>query len=127
MTHIKHSELPWDYIEYSFLDSQKDPVFMYEILGKSGEVVFGEEDIPPSKQDAEFITLACNCHYYLLEALECSRAMDFLNCEGTSEEMREWAFKVLEKCGFERGGAITYQQFVCQKTDAAIAKAAGAT
>lgn len=61
----------------------------------------------------------------LLGALECSRAMDLLNCEGTSEAMRLFALEVLEKHGYDQKGPITYQQFVCEKTDAAIAKARG--
>lgn len=64
MTEIKHTPLPWHYIEewrgiYDSPDIRGAQVRIAEIA-----------NTPDYKANAEFIVRACNSHYELVEALE---------------------------------------------------------
>lgn len=82
-------------------------------------------DDEEAKANCEFVVKACNSHYELLEALNCAKAMDILNAEFMSENMRVWALDVLKSYGYDPKGDITFQQFVNEKIENALSKARG--
>lgn len=63
----KHTELPWI---FNKAGNDHDQWMIYnELSGKTLAIVFG-------KANAEFITLACNNHYQLLDALKKVRSIE---------------------------------------------------
>jgi len=117
------------------LFSRDNFIFYYDPKLLRGGTLMGEyhvatvgDYIQPTKEDLELtpqIVRACNSHAALVEALECERARDYLNAEGGSPEMREVCLSTLVKYGFDKNGDVTYQQWVDDKTIAALALAKG--